>query len=107
MLTSVSLCDMMEDLLGLSVTVSRCLSVNLEVLYVDFSHPKPRLGPRLQASENPGLSREPRLQASENPGLSREPREAGVTACDGLGYLWLGMAGLGLEAEASTSLTAR
>ena len=86
MLTSVSLCDMMEDLLGLSITVSRCLSVNLEVLYVDFSHPKPR------------------LQASQNPGLSREPREAGVTACDGLGYLRLGTAGLGLEAEAGTSL---
>ena len=59
----------------ISVTVSRRLSVNLEVLYVDFSHPKPRL--------------ELRLQASENPGLSREPREAGVTACDGLGYLRL------------------
>ena len=41
MLTSVSLCDMMEDLLGLSITVSRRLSVNLEVLYVDFSHPVP------------------------------------------------------------------
>ena len=46
----------------------------------------------------------PPAYVSENLGPSREPREARVMACDSLGYLQLGTAGLGLKAEAGTSL---